>query len=340
MIICFVIHCKWLNDEFCINQMIYEHCRIKRLVMTCFLDSLAFSLTVCCCFFYNYFFWYFHTSWLYLFNGCFLNFLFDLFYISYTANIKIFFGRQQPQLTAIKIEDSNFVTAGEIVVLSCFSCVGLVNKDGGVAVPDAVRCWGGRGPAGLRHSLCQVIGLAERSTGLGGLCLAGGPWGQNLVLSSCLETLYINACEQRRWPRLPCMSVEVTAGRRGWSVFIVCSSLSVRMFCFSCLLHYLPLGKCGPALDGLDSISGARRHRLGFGGLKSNDHLCSTYSYPGRVPLPQTSQSSNKSKQRPTSTLACDYSSFSMTFSTLITNRKSSTNTGFDSTNVSDWLHL
>lgn len=90
----------------------------------------------------------------------------------------------------------------------------------------------------------------------------------------------------------------------------------------------------------LNSISGACQHRLGFGGLKSNDHLCSTYSYPVSPPLPQTLQSCTKNKQRPTSKLACDYADLSLTFSTSIPDRKSGTNTGFDLANVTDWHHL
>lgn len=40
-------------------------------------------------------------------------------------------------------------------------------------------------------------------------------------------------------------------------------------------LRHLPLGKCGPVLERLDSISGACQHRLGFVRFNSNDHLCS-----------------------------------------------------------------
>lgn len=122
-------------------------------------------------------------------------------------------------------------------------------------------------------------------------------------------------------------------------------SLSVPHDQFGCLvslasfLHRLPLGKCGPALDRLNSIRGTCQHRLGFGGLKSNDHLCS-YSYPVSLSLcdkphnQASSPSRGPQADRPVITPAY------RRLSTLITDRKSSTDTGFESANMADWLHL
>lgn len=174
------------------------------------------------------------------------------------ANILIFLAQQQPQMRRLK---------RELWQLSCpkrqqfcdswWDCwfqaelclptklhsharhvsLGLVHRDGAVAFLGAMT-----GAEGLVSLPACVTCCARwwdwqrRSTGLGGLPLVGRCRGQKLVLSSCLQTLHINACEQRWWPRRPCTSVEVTAGHRGWSIFIVCSSWSVWMSCFSRLL--------------------------------------------------------------------------------------------------------
>ncbi|GAA6109144.1 uncharacterized [Tachysurus ichikawai] len=122
-------------------------------------------------------------------------------------------------------------------------------------------------------------------------------------------------------------------------------SLSVPHDQFGCLvslasfLHRLPLGKCEPALDRLSSIRGACQHRLGFVGLKSNDHLCS-YSYPVIFALcdkphnQASSPSRGPQADQPVITPAyCSLSKISI-------GRKSRTDTGFESANTADWTPL
>lgn len=223
-----------LNVWTALHRLI-KRCQITWLVRTCFWIRMRvfFFITINSC--------YFHTSWLFFSS-------FSILCRSDCANIQIFWhnnshkwGGWKRKLWELSCpKRQQFCDSWWDCWLQAELCLPtklhsharhVVHRDGAVAFLD-----------GVVSLLACVTCCARwwdwqrRSTGLGGLPLVGRRQGQKLVLSSCLQTLYINACEQRWWHRRPCTSVEATAGHQGWSIFIVCSSWSVWMSCFSRLL--------------------------------------------------------------------------------------------------------
>lgn len=213
-----------INDKhYCLHQMFFsEHCHIKWLVRT-FLDSLKPF----------FFIGTFTPHRMFLYNSKVLFFHFFVVYFilcqykkSGACNSYKWGGWRECSENSPVLKYNNSVMiwvelliasrvlSSHHAVLSGFLCVGLVNRDGAVPVPDAAT-----GVEGTMSQWACVTFCARwsawqwRFTGLGGLPLVIRPWGQRLVLTSCFKTLHINAWEQHRQHRLPYMSVEVSAGR-------------------------------------------------------------------------------------------------------------------------------
>lgn len=153
-------------------------CQNKWLVMT-FFDSLAFLLV---CFFLTINSWCFDTSDSPCSVAVYYDYLFIyLLYISYNiltswhatatneeagknALTTLLFSKTAILWQLVKLLIASRVLSSHQAVLSCLSCAGLVNRDGAVAIPDAVT--GGEGAVFLWDKrscrlLYQVIGLTE-----------------------------------------------------------------------------------------------------------------------------------------------------------------------------------